>query len=137
MLTYVLTSMLTSPKEPKARSENSSRRQGTTRSSTHEKSHHFGDFFLAYYESGAVPSWRAVCSVHEQCTKSMRTNQERNEEILPQFFPNYIQISKLQSSVTPQNPQNNMGHGLIVLIILRLVYIYIYRYGFRVYIATI
>ncbi|CAL1165771.1 unnamed protein product [Cladocopium goreaui] len=66
--------------EPKARSENSSRRQGTTRSSTHEKSHHFGDFFLAYYESGAVPSWRAVCSVHEQCTKSMRTNQERNED---------------------------------------------------------
>lgn len=71
---------------PKAKSESSAKRSGTTRASTHEKSHYFGDFFLTYYASGTVPTWRAVCPIHESCTKSMRTNQETSEDTVNIFW---------------------------------------------------
>ena len=40
---------------------------------------------MAYYESGEVPSWRAVCCLHDGCTKSMRVNQEAAEDELELF----------------------------------------------------
>ena len=61
-------------------SAGATRRTTGTRTGRHEKSHYFGPCFLAYYSSGAVPTWRAVCSEHPGCTKSMRINQEPTED---------------------------------------------------------
>lgn len=83
--------------EPKPRAHTAAKAASARRTAPHEKSHYFGDFYLAYYQYGAIPSWRAQCPYHENCSKSMRVNQEPNEDQMLALCPATLHLTLWES----------------------------------------
>lgn len=68
------------PKPKSAAAKPQPKAQVSRRGGQHEKSFTFGKFAFSYYTYGQVPSWRAHCPYHDNCSKSMRVNQEKSED---------------------------------------------------------